>query len=140
MVFFGVVVIWLLSLSYFTFRQTRFLEELFQNQDSGILEKSLKRSLIGLVDLKETYQSWRKRLKGLEVRGSLHLQKIELLRYNPYDDTGGDQSFSITLLDQFGSGFVVTSLHSRAGTRVFAKPVIKEKLVVILFLKGRRGH
>lgn len=52
-----------------------------------------------------------------------YIQKVALKRYNPYQDTGGDQSFSVALLNRRGNGIVVTSLHSRSGTRVFAKPV-----------------
>src|SRR5438309_2300208 len=55
------------------------------------------------------------------------MHRIALLRYNPYGDTGGDQSFSLALVDGEGSGVVITSLHSRASTRVFAKPVILGK-------------
>jgi hypothetical protein len=64
------------------------------------------------------------KLTNLGEEGLANIQRVELLRYNPYDDTGGDQSFTITLLDKNGNGVVVTSLHSRSGTRIFAKPVI----------------
>jgi hypothetical protein len=60
---------------------------------------------------------------------------VELLRYNPYEDTGGDQSFSLALLDNDGNGVVVTSLHSRSGTRVFSKPVILGKASQFQFSK-----
>jgi hypothetical protein len=46
-----------------------------------------------------------------------------VLRYNPFDNVGGDQSFSIALLDANNNGFVITSLYAREGTRVFAKPI-----------------
>ena len=47
-----------------------------------------------------------------------------LVRFNPFEgDTGGNQSFSLALLDGRGDGFVVSSLHARAGTRVYAKAV-----------------
>jgi hypothetical protein len=51
------------------------------------------------------------------------IQKVGVVRYNPFADAGGDQSFAIALLDSLGNGIVVSSLHSRAETRVFAKPV-----------------
>ena len=57
----------------------------------------------------------------------LHIQRVELDRFNPYDDTGGDQSFVIAMLDNKGTGVVVTSLHARSGTRIFAKDVILGK-------------
>jgi hypothetical protein len=50
-------------------------------------------------------------------------QRIGLVRFNPFEDTGGNQSFALALLDQAGDGFVISSLHSRAGTRVYGKAV-----------------
>ena len=55
------------------------------------------------------------------TRGSL--QHIGLVRFNPFEDTGSDQSFAIALLDDRKDGIVISSLHGRANTRVFAKPV-----------------
>ena len=53
--------------------------------------------------------------------------RVALIRYNPYGDTGGDMSFSVALLNGLGNGVVLTSLHSRSGTRVFAKEVVAGK-------------
>jgi hypothetical protein len=60
---------------------------------------------------------------GLEHRAITSLQHIGLVRYNPFEDTGSDQSFAIALLDGERDGIVISSLHGRANTRVFAKPV-----------------
>jgi hypothetical protein len=49
--------------------------------------------------------------------------KIKLFRFNPFNDVGGDQSFILTLLDETNSGIVLTSLHNRNITRVYAKPI-----------------
>jgi hypothetical protein len=49
--------------------------------------------------------------------------RVGLVRYNPFDDTGGNQSFALALLDGRGDGFVVSSLHARAVTRMYAKAV-----------------
>ncbi len=51
------------------------------------------------------------------------LQHVGLVRFNPFEDTGSDQSFAIALLDADHTGIVISSLHGRAGTRVFAKPI-----------------
>jgi hypothetical protein len=50
-------------------------------------------------------------------------QRIGLVRFNPFEDTGGNQSFALALLDANGDGIVLSSLHSRTGTRVYAKAV-----------------
>jgi hypothetical protein len=60
---------------------------------------------------------------ALEARSRGSLQHVGLVRFNPFDDTGSDQSFAIALLDADHNGIVVSSLHGRAGTRVFAKPI-----------------
>jgi hypothetical protein len=59
----------------------------------------------------------------LEASSRLALQKVGVVRFNPFQDSGGDQSFAIALLDQGGTGVVVSSLHGRAETRIFAKEV-----------------
>ena len=46
-----------------------------------------------------------------------------MVRFNPFEDTGGNQSFALAILDAQGNGFVVSSLHSRGGTRVYGKTV-----------------
>jgi hypothetical protein len=60
-------------------------------------------------------------LEGLLRRGTI--RNIGVVRFNPFPDAGGDQSFAIALLDSEGSGVVLSSLHARTDTRVFAKPV-----------------
>jgi len=59
----------------------------------------------------------------LTERSATSIQHIGLVRFNPFDDTGSDQSFAIALLDDRRDGVVVSSLHGRSNTRVFAKPV-----------------
>lgn len=54
----------------------------------------------------------------------MHIQKIGLLRFNPFHDTGGDQSFILALLDSHDTGVVISSLHTRTGTRWYAKGVL----------------
>ncbi|RPH33052.1 MAG: DUF4446 family protein [Chloroflexi bacterium] len=63
------------------------------------------------------------RYRQLADRSRGSLQHIGLVRFNPFDDTGSDQSFAIALLDDEANGIVVSSLHGRAGTRIFAKPI-----------------
>ncbi len=59
----------------------------------------------------------------LEAANRRSIQRIGLVRYNPFEDTGGNQSFALALTDLNGNGFVLSSLHSRTGTRVYAKAV-----------------
>jgi hypothetical protein len=59
-------------------------------------------------------------LEGAQRRA---FQRVGLVRFNPFEETGGNQSFALALLDAGGDGWVLSSLHARAGTRVYAKAV-----------------
>jgi hypothetical protein len=59
----------------------------------------------------------------LEATQRRAFQRIGLVRYNPFEDTGGNQSFAVALLDAHGDGFVLNSLHARGGTRVYGKAI-----------------
>ncbi len=63
------------------------------------------------------------RTVALEAAGARAFQRVGLVRFNPFEDTGGNQSFALALLDREGNGLVLSSLHSRNGTRVYAKPI-----------------
>lgn len=105
----GLLILWLGILSFLVWRQLAFLKSLFPKS--------------GERDIRKKFEEVVKQVG--EVRQ--HLSRVALLRYNPYDDTGGDQSFSLALLDDQGNGIVLTSLHARSGTRVFAKPISSGK-------------
>ncbi len=65
----------------------------------------------------------RKTVSDLEAPVARSVQCVGVVRYNPFGDTGGDQSFAVALLDQRGDGVVISSLHGRTATRFYAKPV-----------------
>jgi hypothetical protein len=50
-------------------------------------------------------------------------QWMGMVRYNPFRNTGGDQSFVWAIVDGHGDGVVLSSLHSRDSTRLYAKPL-----------------
>lgn len=51
------------------------------------------------------------------------LQRVGVVRFNPFSDTGSDQSFAIAVLDAAGDGLVLSALYSRGSVRIYAKPV-----------------
>jgi hypothetical protein len=59
----------------------------------------------------------------LEAASRKALSRVGLVRYNPFEETGGNQSFALALLDARGDGLVLSSLHARSGTRVYAKAI-----------------
>ena len=63
------------------------------------------------------------RVDANEARGRQAIQRVGLVRYNPFEDTGSNQSFALALLDEDEDGVVLSSLHSRQQTRLYAKPI-----------------
>ena len=61
-----------------------------------------------------------RRHEGL-IEGAV--RRVGLVRYDAFEDVGGRLSFSCALLDDHGSGVVMTSINGRADTRVYAKPI-----------------
>jgi hypothetical protein len=51
------------------------------------------------------------------------VRRVALLRYDAFEDVGGRLSFSCALLDEHGTGVVLTSINGRQETRVYAKPI-----------------
>jgi len=54
-------------------------------------------------------------------------QKVGVVRFNPFGDVGGNQSFAIALLDKCLSGVTMLSLYSRDGVKVYSKQIIEGK-------------
>ena len=67
------------------------------------------------------------RLETLEKISHPSIQKVGFLRYNPFQDTGGDQSFILVILDRDNNGVLVSSLYAREGMRLFAKNIERGK-------------
>lgn len=63
--------------------------------------------------------------KDLDTRLRSSLRGVELKRYNPFSDGGGNQSFALALLDENGKGIILSSLFARERTNVFGKPITK---------------
>ncbi len=59
----------------------------------------------------------------LEERARHSVQGISLVRFNNFEDTGGNQSFALALTDPEANGVVLSSLHARNQTRVYGKAV-----------------
>ena len=101
----------------------RRLRRVLPEGESGGIDEILDRQMKRIDGLSERVEALNKLHHELEDLSQRTLQKVAVIRYNPFSDTGGDQSFAIALLDSLGNGVVLSSLHSRTDTRVFAKPV-----------------
>lgn len=104
-------------------RALRLQRQLSRDADGLTILEALERYQADVRDLKLKADELFKQNRDLEARNQLSLKKIGLIRFNPFGDTGGDQSFALALLDDHDDGIVLSSLFGRSESRIFAKPV-----------------
>ena len=119
--------IWLLVVTILLFKMVIRYDRLTK----GIKKKELRellentnRKLTNQQEMLDEIESW---VKKLEMDGKSHIQKVGFIRFNPFTDTGGNQSFCLSILDGEENGIVISSLHSREQTRIYAKAITKGK-------------
>ncbi len=78
-------------------------------------------------DLEEKIKEAFLKIKNLENISEKTIQKTSIVRFNPFNEMGGNQSFVIALLDDKNNGFVISSLFVKDGNRVYAKAIREGK-------------
>jgi len=86
--------------------------------------ENLKEILDSFKKLEENFKKLSAELDGLKKESQFSIQKIGIIRFNPFSEVGSDQSFSVALLDNNDNGVVITSLYAREGNRVYGKPIV----------------
>jgi Protein of unknown function (DUF4446) len=104
-------------------RATAAYRSLVRGQAGGSLEEVLGGHIGQVHEVSSRVADLTTLYDYLELRSRGSLQHIGLVRFNPFPDTGSDQSFALALLDDSRDGVVLSSLHGRTSTRIFAKPV-----------------
>ncbi len=87
--------------------------------------KDLKEVLANFKDLEEKIRKAQKEIEELKKEQKFSVQKVGVVRFNPFSEVGSDQSFSIALLNERNDGVVITSLYTRQENRVYGKPIKK---------------
>lgn len=114
---FGVVAI---ALAFFIHNLYRRWRRVFGKTPSA---EAIQEVLSRLQEAEGRIDTLEPRVKILERIGTFSIQKVGFLRFNPFEHTGGDQSFSVALLDRNDNGIILSSLYTREGTRMYAKEV-----------------
>ena len=123
----GVAVVALIAINVFLYR----LFNHTKRQIDELLEKG------NIKDFKDIFISQKKKNDGLEEEIKKAFSKIEdlenlcqttirkigVVRFNPFSDIGGNQSFIIAMLDNKNDGFLISSLFVNEGNRVYTKAV-----------------
>lgn len=118
------IFIWLGVLTFLILRQQNFLKNLFPKDNARDIRNKFKEVVEAISGFEKENQILENRLTGFKKEGLENYSKMAVLKYNPYNDTGGDQSFSYVLLNGKMDGVLITSLHNRSSTRIYLKNII----------------
>lgn len=96
------------------------------------LEDLLKANLKEVREVSQQVANHSSRLEQAENKLRSGVDRAELIRFNSFDNMGAELSFALALLNQEGTGVVLTGIHSIEECRVYAKPIEKGQAVVKL--------
>lgn len=95
-----------------------FKGEKVKNLEEVLLDQAKNLKVLD-KDIQELY-TISNEINNLAMRG---IHKVSAIRFNPFKDVGGNQSFSIALLNGKNNGITITALYTKEGTRVYAKAI-----------------
>ncbi|SCY62641.1 DUF4446 family protein [Alkaliphilus peptidifermentans] len=120
----NLLLIILLSINY---GMTSSLKDKYKKLVKGTNGKNIEGLLMEhmdkVEDINKEFDKINNRINLLDNRISFCVQKIGIIRYSAFNDTGSDLSFSITLLDENNDGLILTGIHGRSETISYAKPI-----------------
>jgi hypothetical protein len=124
---FSIFTIWLIVLSFFLLKIHSSLKSIFkESKEQTVISVLSSLTKEGDAANKEI-ASLINRVASLEEKSLSNIHKIGLIRFNPFGDTGGEQSFILALLDAKDSGVVLSGLYSRSGMRWYIKKIKEGK-------------
>lgn len=99
------------------------LKKIFRGGGSKNLEQTLSSFGGELKKLDISREETEKYLITVEKRLRQSVQNVNTIRFNPFQDSGSNQSFAVAFLNEKGDGVVISSLYSREKVSVYAKPI-----------------
>ena len=121
--FIGITIFLLVRLLILDKRLTRLLSGRRANDFENVIDEFVKTAR----RLDERTKMIAQEIDSINERLAKALQKIHTIRFNPFRDQGGNQSFATCLMDEKGDGVVISSLYSRDKVSVYAKPLTEGK-------------
>ncbi len=89
------------------------------------IQESLEKYVKQVEEVKKENETLKKGIQQLETGVAGCIQKVGLIRYSAFKDTGSDLSFTLALLNKENTGVVLNGIYSRDMSNIYAKPVEK---------------
>jgi len=120
------LIIWQAFLTYSFFKTSQIFNKLTKGGNDKF--ETILKNLLKSVELnKKEIEEIKAQLEDERIQAKKYFQKYALLRYNPFKESGGDQSFVFVILNNKNDGLIISSLHARDYSRIYAKPITDGK-------------
>ena len=121
----NIILIVMVIISYIRIRNinknnTNFMKKL---GDGKNIQEDLEKYIQRVINLEEGLSETNTYCKQLDGRIQECVQKIGVVRYSAYKDSGSDLSFAVALLDEKNNGVVFNGIYSREMSNIYAKPI-----------------
>lgn len=117
-----ILIFWNIGLTLLVVVFWFFLKGFFPQRKRGLL-RVIEDNLQKGDELKKELSSIKKELLSLGALQRVFFKKVGVVRFNPFDRVGGEQSYSLSILTNENTGLVITFLYTREGVRVYVKEV-----------------
>lgn len=115
----GLVVV-IIKFNKISRKYTEFMKKLGNGKN---LEEDLENYMYRVERVEKQNAEILNYIKNVDNDLSKCIQKIGIVRYNAFQDTGSDLSFALALLDEKNNGVVLNGIYSREMSNIYAKPV-----------------
>ena len=116
----AILVIYTLLQDFFLFRRLR---RLVRGGDGKSLEGTIRKLDERVQSLESMAVKMSSEVAAMDARVSRSVQAVSVIRFDPFQNASGQQSFASALVSEKGNGVVLSGIHARDGVRVYAKPV-----------------
>ncbi|MBI5140148.1 MAG: DUF4446 family protein [Candidatus Vogelbacteria bacterium] len=103
------------------------IKKLLRGKAGHDLEDLMRGSNADLEKLIKAREEIGREIEGIKEKMRHHIRGIKTVRFNPFRDSGSNQSFATALVDDNGNGVVISTLYSRDRVGVYAKPLESHK-------------
>lgn len=119
-ILFLMIIILMIKLSRLNKKYKKFLEKLGKGNN---IEEDLETYMYRVEKVERQNAEISNYVKSLDEDLTKCIQKIGIVRYSAFKDTGSDLSFTLALLDEHNDGVVLNGIYSREMSNIYAKPV-----------------
>lgn len=106
--------------------------KLLQGEKVSSMETIILKRFAEIDMLKKSTRTVADSLNAIGHMCEVSLQKIGLVKYDAFDDVGGNLSYALAMLDRNNNGVIINVIHSKDRCFTYAKEVIKGKVYTVL--------